>query len=71
MDDHARYAYQSRALRATVTLAAVLLSFAALHDIVGGRESDLTNEYAALIVCGGWFLALLIGLVRSSGKKRA
>jgi len=66
MDAIARYEYQSRALQGTLTLAAVLLSFAALHDIGGGRDSDLTNEYAALIVCAGWLLALSIGLIRAS-----
>jgi hypothetical protein len=66
MDATARYEYQSRALQGTLTLVAVLLSFAALHDIAGGRESDLTNEYAALVVCGGWLLGMSIGLMRSS-----
>ena len=66
MDDTARHAYQATLLRATLTLAAVLLSFAALHDIAGGRDSDLRNEYAALVLCGGWLLVLSIGLMRWS-----
>lgn len=42
----------------------LLLAFAALGDIAGGRESDVTHEHVALAFCGGWFLFVAIDLLR-------
>ena len=66
MDDTTRYSYQAAALRATLALAAVGLSFAALHDITSGRETDLTNEYMMLLASAGWLAMLSIGLLRAA-----
>ena len=42
----------------------LLLIFAALHDIGNITETDLSQEYAALVCCLAWFVVLAIGLLR-------
>lgn len=49
---------------ALITVAAVLLAFAAFDDITTGRQTDVTLEYAALIACAVWALLLGIRLLR-------
>lgn len=49
-----------------VTIAALLLSFAALDDITTGTETNLTLEYGALLACAGWLLFLTFRLMRAS-----
>lgn len=51
-----------------VTLAALLLSFAAFDDITTGHETDFTLEYAALLVCAGWLLVVTFRLIRTSHR---
>lgn len=45
-----------------VTLAALMLAFAAFDDITTGTESDFTLEYAALLACAGWLLSVTLRL---------
>ena len=50
------------------TLAALLLSFAALDDITTGNQEALTLEYWVLLACGGWLLFVAVQLLRASRR---
>lgn len=52
----------------TVSLAALLLSFAAFDDITTGKETDFTLEYGALLVTAGWLLFVTFRLIRASHR---
>ena len=47
-----------------VSIARLLLSFAALDDITTGNEPGFYLEYTLLFVAGLWFLNLLLPLLR-------
>jgi hypothetical protein len=51
-----------------VSVAALLLSFAAFDDITTGHETDFTLEYGALLVCAGWLLFMTLRLMRASHR---
>ena len=51
-----------------VTLAALMLAFAAFDDITTGTESNFTLEYAALLACAGWLLSVTLRLLRASHR---
>lgn len=50
---------------AAVTLAAVLLAFAAFDDITTDRATAFTVEWAGLAVCAVWLLAVSWRVLRS------
>jgi len=51
-----------------VTVAALILSFAALDDITTGKETDFTLEYGVLLVCAGWLLFVTFSLMLASRR---
>lgn len=53
---------------AAVTLATVLLAFAAFDDITTDRASTFTVEWVALGVCSVWLLTVSWRLVRSEHR---
>lgn len=53
---------------AAVTLAAVLLAFAAFDDITTDRATTFTVEWVALAVCGVWLLSVSWRLLRSEHR---
>lgn len=57
---------QSTASSAAVTVAVLLLSFAAFDDITTGNETDLRLEYTMLLVGAGWLFFVALRLIRAS-----
>ena len=51
-----------------VTLAALMLAFAAFDDITTGTETNFTLEYAALLACAGWLASVTLRLLRDSHR---
>jgi hypothetical protein len=49
-----------------VTVAVLLLSFAAFDDITTGNETDFRLEYAALLVSAAWLFFVAFRLIRAS-----
>lgn len=49
---------------AVITMAAVLLAYAAFDDITTDNATSFTFEYAGLAVCGAWLLVLALRLIR-------
>jgi len=47
-----------------VTLAAVFLTFLAFDDITTDNATSFRFEYAALVACAGWAIALTVRLAR-------
>ncbi len=68
---HGRRAERSRGqvLRdAAVTLATVLLAYAAFDDITTDNATTFTFEWVALAVCGVWLLIVSWRLLRSENR---
>jgi hypothetical protein len=53
---------------AVVTLAAVLLAFAAFDDITTDRDTDFTFEWGALSVCALWLALVSWRLLKSEPR---
>lgn len=53
---------------AAVTLAAVLLAFAAFDDITTDTATTYTVEWAALAVCAVWLLSVSVRLLRNEHR---
>ena len=49
---------------AAITIAAVLLAFAAFDDITTDKDTSFTAEYSGLILCGAWLAVLAVRLLR-------
>jgi hypothetical protein len=54
---------------AAVTLAAVVLAFAAFDDITTDRAATFTVEWVGLAMCAAWLFALSWRLVRSEHRR--
>lgn len=68
-DESATAVRRTRALAllrdGVLTLAALLLSFAAFDDITTGRETGFTLEYGILLACASWLLFVTLRLIRA------
>jgi peptidoglycan/LPS O-acetylase OafA/YrhL len=51
-------------LEAAITLAAVVLAFAAFDDITTDRATAFTFEWIGLAACGVWLMILAVRLLR-------
>lgn len=51
-----------------VTLAVLMLAFAAFDDITTDNDTNFTLEYVALLACAGWLLVVTTRLLRESHR---
>ncbi|MBI4474339.1 MAG: hypothetical protein HY646_16840 [Acidobacteria bacterium] len=58
--------FNDRKTAAVITLAIVLLDYAALDDITTGRESSFLLEYLFLMLSAVWFAALAVRITRKA-----
>jgi hypothetical protein len=56
---------------AALSLLFSFVTFGALHDITAGLETDVSLEYAALLVCAGWWTFVIARLLRSGRRVAA
>jgi peptidoglycan/LPS O-acetylase OafA/YrhL len=65
---HAERSRRQLLLDAAITLATVLLAFAAFDDITTDRATTFTFEWVGLAVCGVWLLIVSWRLLRSERR---
>ncbi len=62
--DHQRSESLRQLGDAVITIAVILLAFAAFDDITTDHDTSFTFEYSGLVVCGAWLLYQAVRLIR-------